>query len=213
MRFGFSRRSCEMEHVKESGLFMSPCVTLKRDIRGVPARHELVTRIPQAYAHVASAARSTIFVIGPPCSGKLTFARRHFPDHALVDLHDLQSTGMSTWDSYLAARDQLIDKLKTNEKVLLRHTLMKAKRRPMYIDAVRFVLGPNARITCYYSLPDLATYHRYDLSDLASWKRNHPGAVAFPKSEQELRFYLEEFEIPQQSEGFAEVYCIQELES
>ena len=160
---------------------------------------------------IETADRSTVFVIGPPCSGKLTFAKRFFPDHVIVDLHEIQLSGVSVWESYLIARDQLVEALRNNPKVLLRHTLMKAKRRGMYVDAVRSVLGQNARIECYYSLPDLETYRRYDASDLAEWRESHPGAPAFLRTDTKLRMCLEEFEVPRKDEGFAEIHCIQAM--
>lgn len=155
-------------------------------------------------------AEDVVFVIGPPCSGKLTFVKENLPGYTVIDLHEIQKRSRTTWDSYLVCERELIEALRRHRKVILRHTLMKAKRRPMYINAVRSV-RPDARISCFYSLPDLETYVRYDDSDVASWNAAHPDNPSSPHTKTALTIYLEEFEVPTLEEGFASVQHIQQL--
>ena len=151
------------------------------------------------------------FVIGPPSSGKLTFAKRHLPEYHVVDLHDIQQHGVSTWESYEIAQDRLIEALQAGDKVVLRHTLLKAPRRLMYVDAVKQVLGEDARISCYYSLPDIDTYIQYDKADLKEYLVKHPDKVAWPENREYLGSLLEFFDVPTCAEGFDEVWHIQSM--
>ncbi|WP_165045514.1 AAA family ATPase [Adlercreutzia sp. ZJ138] len=155
-------------------------------------------------------AEDVVFVIGPPCSGKLTFIRENLSGYAVIDLHEIQKRSCTIWDSYLICEKELIEALRHHRKVILRHTLVKARRRPMYINAVRTV-RPDVRISCFYSLPDLETYVRYDESDVASWNAAHPDNPDSPHAKAALATYLEEFEVPTIDEGFASVQHIQQL--
>ncbi|WP_417123278.1 hypothetical protein [Paraeggerthella sp.] len=162
-------------------------------------------------ARKATGDERVAFVFGPPCSGKLTFVKKHFPHHFLVDIHEFQMQGMGVWESRCATEDALKEALRNHDKVVMKHTLMKAKRRPMYIDAVRSVLGDSVSIAAYYSLPDLETYVRYDKLDLADWQASHPGSQEELHSRAQLESYLFEFEVPNEDEGFSNVFHIQSL--
>ncbi|WP_172135036.1 AAA family ATPase [Adlercreutzia sp. ZJ473] len=155
-------------------------------------------------------AEDVVFVIGPPCSGKLTFIRENLLGYEVIDLHEIQKRSCTVWDSYLICEKELVEALQRHRKVILRHTLMKAKRRTMYINAVRSV-RPDARISCFYSLPDLETYARYDESDAASWNAAHPDNPDPPHAKTALAIYLEEFEVPTIEEGFTSAQHIQRL--
>lgn len=152
-----------------------------------------------------------VFVFGPPCSGKLTFIKKHFPHHFLVDVHEFQMQGMGVWESCCATEAALKEALRNHDKVVLKHTLMKAKRRPMYTDAVRSVLGDGAFIAAYYSLPDIETYVRYDRLDLVDWQASHPDSREELCSRAQLESNLFEFEVPDEGEGFGSVMHIQSL--
>ena len=156
----------------------------------------------------------TVFVMGPPCSGKRTFIKHRFPEHFVVDLHEFQDGTIaraSTWQSYLLCKDALVEALGSHEKVVLKHTLMKAKRRPMYIEAVRSVLGDGAPIACWHSFPTIDEYSVYDRLDFERWSKTHTSSpFDGPASESELARRLREFEVPTIEEGFSEVHRIQD---
>ena len=85
-----------------------------------------------------------IFVIGPAASGKSTYIKNNFPDAKVVDLWDYQENCYSVPDiikSYMmtekALKETIKQNLNTDNIVILEHTLLMAKRRPQYIDAVR----------------------------------------------------------------------------
>ena len=69
----------------------------------------------------------TVFVMGPPCSGKRAFIKHCFPEHFEVDLYEFQDGTVaraSTWQSYLLCQDALVEALKSHERVVLKHTLI-----------------------------------------------------------------------------------------
>lgn len=100
-------------------------------------------------------------VAGPPCAGKSTFIKKEFPNAHVIDVFDFQTSMMTPADvmeSYLKCRDALIEALRTYDDVVLEHTLLKAKRRPMYIEAIRSVT--DAPIDMYYLKPSTEEYCR-----------------------------------------------------
>ena len=81
-----------------------------------------------------------IFVMGPACSGKSTYIKNNYPNFEVVDLYDFQENCVdieSCWQSYYDCRDKLVEIIKSGKDVVLEHTLLRAKRRVFYIDAVR----------------------------------------------------------------------------
>lgn len=85
---------------------------------------------------------SVIIVAGPTCAGKSTFIKDHFPNHKVIDLFDYQKhfkyvTVDAVLQSYEECKMALQEALRNGEAVVLEHTLLKQKRRPMYIDAIR----------------------------------------------------------------------------
>ena len=99
---------------------------------------------------------SVIIVAGPTCAGKSTFIKDHFPQHTVVDLFDFQKNFKFVnpelvFESYIKCRDALVEALKQGKEVVLEHTLLKAKRRAMYIDAIRSVT--DAPIEMYFLMP------------------------------------------------------------
>ena len=85
---------------------------------------------------------SVIIVAGTTCAGKSTFIKDHFPHHTVVDLFDFQKDLPclcvdTVLESYERCRDALTAAIDRGEDVVLEHTLLKQKRRPMYIDAIR----------------------------------------------------------------------------
>lgn len=99
---------------------------------------------------------SIIIVAGPTCAGKSTFIKEHFPTHTVVDVFDFQKDlpcicADTVLESYKHCRDALIAAINRGEDVVLEHTLLKQKRRPMYIDAIRE--HTNAPIEMYFLMP------------------------------------------------------------
>lgn len=99
---------------------------------------------------------SVIIVAGPTCAGKSTFIKDHFPQHTVVDLFDFQKdfkfvNPELVFESYIKCRDALVEALKQGQEVVLEHTLLKAKRRAMYIDAIRSVT--DEPIEMYFLMP------------------------------------------------------------
>ena len=141
-----------------------------------------------------------VIVAGPTCTGKSTYIKNHFPDYKVVDLFDFQKGIILTADnvlkSYENCRDALIKAIKENDKVILEHTLLMAKRRPMYIDAIRSVT--NDGIDMYFILPDVETYkerlkQRGENSD-----------------DEFVEMMMSIAETPDKSEGYKNVFVIKE---
>ena len=99
---------------------------------------------------------NVIIVAGPTCSGKSTFIKDHFPNHTVVDLFDFQKDLPcicvdTVLASYEHCRDALTAAIDRGEDVVLEHTLLKQKRRPMYIAAIRE--HTDAPIEMYFLMP------------------------------------------------------------
>jgi predicted kinase len=82
------------------------------------------------------------FVIGPAGAGKSTYIKKKFPNRTIIDLYDYQQkyqylNSQTVLQSYEDCKEGLKEALRRNEDVVLEHTLLRAIRRNMYIDAVR----------------------------------------------------------------------------
>ena len=139
-------------------------------------------------------------VAGPACSGKSTFIKKTFPDRKVIDVFDFQDdrcvTPATVMRSYLDCRDALVQALKDGYDVVLEHTLLKAKRRPMYIDAIRSVT--DADIEMYWFAPDVDTYC------------GRLKARNCFLGEEDAKFALEFGDVPDVSEGYSKVTIITE---
>ena len=159
------------------------------------------------------------FIIGNPCAGKTHFREKAFADLPYIDLLDIQkeqrepdypikyaSDNERIRASYDITRDRLIELMKDNDDVVLEHTLIKSRRRPMYIDAIRKAY-PDVRILCYCLFPTAEEHarrskERYDKNGYAGAGRT-------------LEDWTEEtveergnFEIPDLGEGFDQITIV-----
>lgn len=142
---------------------------------------------------------SVVFVIGPPCAGKSYFIKNNFKNYEVVDLYDFQKdipfiTAQEVLISYEKAKDALVKAIKEGKDVVLEHTLLKAKRRTPYIEAVREVYDGD--LECFAIIPNEKTY-------LARCKERGI-------SEYSGKANYSIYEEPQKEEGFDEVYIIKE---
>ena len=176
--------------------------------------HEIVVPSPQDQTEWCNKA-DAIFLIGPPNSGKSHFARSYLSGHEIVDLYDFQkgralSSLTDIMETYAQCRDAFVTALNKRGACapVLEHTLMKAKRRPMYIEAVRSVVGDDVRIVCIYAYPTLEVMRQLDAIDYKNLVDEHPSTSATPAATETLLMYLNEFEVPTTEEGFYKVYGI-----
>ena len=137
------------------------------------------------------------FVIGPPCSGKTEFIRTTFPGAVVIDLKNYQGNLYAidedtVKDSYLKAKAALEYAVRKypERQIVLEHTLLKKKRRKMYIDAVRKYT--DKPISCYVMQPDKDTYREF-----CRKRKIDPGMTGASL-----------FEMPEKEEGFDNVFVI-----
>lgn len=136
-------------------------------------------------------------VMGPSCTGKSTFIKETFPNATVIDLFDFQKDFMSVdevMQSYIDCRDALVNAIKENKDVVLEHTLLKAKRRPMYINAIKEVT--DEPINIYVLIPDKEDYLKF------AEKRN------CNMSKEIIDMMFETLETPTIEEGFNNIYII-----
>ena len=109
-----------------------------------------------------------LMLIGPPAIGKTTFAKSLAAKHdsIFIDLKDFQPKYMSWEDiqkSYDMAEKELrkavSSKENENKLIIFEHTLLKKKRRPQYINAIK---EENSSITidCIVLSPKEETFYR-----------------------------------------------------
>ena len=142
-----------------------------------------------------------IFVIGPACAGKSTYIKNNFPDFKVIDLYDFQKDyaflGYNECvESYEKCKDALIEAIKNNEDVVMEHTLLKAIRRKVYIDAVKELGDYEIECICIKPTPEVL-HQRKEL-------RNIKSKIEWGKEE------LAILEIPTIEEGFSNVKLIEE---
>ena len=142
-----------------------------------------------------------IFVIGPAGSGKSTYIKKNFPDAKVVDLWDFQEnlrrfSVEEIFETYKMAEDALKETIKknlnTDNTVILEHTLLKAKRRPQYIGAVRSIT--DVPIEVHVMNPSIEIY-----------KERCKSKGISPRIDE-----LELLEIPVEEEGFSYIKVIKD---
>lgn len=137
------------------------------------------------------------FVIGPACAGKSTFIKNNFPEYKIVDLYSFQRkflTINNIMESYYECKTALIEAIKENENVVLEHTLLKRKRRTMYIEAVKEIT--NEPIDIYVIKPT------EEEMEIHYKMRKFNTTFATYKEE------LEMLEIPTKEDGFRNIYIV-----
>lgn len=142
---------------------------------------------------------SVIIVAGPTCSGKSTFIQKNFPHHKVIDVYDFQKDFRyicidNVMESYIQCKDALVAAIKESENVVLEHTLLKAKRRAMYVEAIKEVTDDP--IEMYFLLPS-------DKQLLKQMKKRK-----YSKSLVEAQKMRELAELPTISEGYSVVHII-----
>lgn len=140
--------------------------------------------------------KEVIIVMGAPYSGKSTFIKERFPNRTVIDLFDFQvnrHTVEDIMESYIECRDALIQAIKDGKEVVLEHTLLKRKRRPMYVEAIREVT--DAPIHVYVMMPSL--------EKVASYCKTRTSLVALYEE------HLDLLEMPAKEEGFDEIHIIE----
>lgn len=139
-----------------------------------------------------------IFVMGPSCAGKSTFIKKNFPDYKKIDLYDFEiENGFSVeaiMQAYEECKNALVESIKNKENVVMEHTLLKAIRRKVYIEAVKEIT--DEPIVGYFICPS-------DDELKANAKRR---MISFWKDE--LNNIREIMELPTTKEGFNEVHII-----
>ena len=142
-----------------------------------------------------------IFVIGPACAGKSTYIKNIFSDFKVIDLYDFQKDytflGYNECvKSYEKCKDALIEAIKNNENVVMEHTLLKAIRRKVYIDAVKELGDYEIECICIKPSPEVLNKRRE--------LRNIKSKIEWDKEELDL------LEIPTIEEGFSNIKLIEE---
>ena len=160
--------------------------------------------------------KEVVFVIGPPNCGKSYFIKNYLQDYYVVDLLQFQQkippvSIEAIQRSYDECEKALKQACQEYDKVVLEHTLLLAKRRTRYIDAVKEILGKSIKITCYYSLPTLNDAIKYDELDAKQYLSSHPNrslrATTAPK--EDIEKALNMFELPTKEQGFDKIINIQ----
>jgi predicted kinase len=139
-------------------------------------------------------------VIGLPGSGKSTYIKNNFKDRVVVDLWDFQEN--ITFNSTLeegeatdkACREEFLKAIKEGHDVVLEHTLIKAFRRKLYIDAVKEIT--NEPIECIFINPPREVIV----------ERQKERQIFY--GDWYLNAYYGELEIPTIEEGFSNVETI-----
>lgn len=143
---------------------------------------------------------SVIIVAGPTCAGKSTFIKQNFPDRTVIDIYDFQQNCLINPDtileSYEACKVALQDALRSGKKVVLEHTLLCQKRRPMYIDAIREITDED--IEMFFIIPTISEHMR------RARQRNIKLTVDY------VRYMHEIAEVPTIIEGYSNVHIIRD---
>ena len=143
-----------------------------------------------------------VIVAGPSCAGKSHFIKEYFPRHRVIDLFEFQRditiSIPAVMKSYEQCRDALVEAVQHHENVVLEHTLLKAIRRKMYIDAIKEVTDEPIEI--YFLFPCMTKHMEYAQQRDAGWTAN------------ELQNMRDIAEFPTVEEGFHAVHIIEDTE-
>lgn len=139
-------------------------------------------------------------VMGPACAGKSYFIKENFPTATVIDLYDYQKTrpylnSEGIMESYEECKNALVEAIKENkEEIVLEHTLLKAKRRKVYIDAIREVT--DKPIIIYVVLPSREILKKFSKLRGVNY------------DDLDIDLILDVLEIPTKEEGFASVIMV-----
>ena len=145
--------------------------------------------------------KEIIFVIGVPCAGKSTYIKKYYSDYKKVDLYDYQKKAMSVVDvlkSYEDCKQELIESIKTCDKVVMEHTLLKKMRRIPYIEAVRQF--EDVHLTCVLINPSVEKIMENE--ELRGLNKSREGILS----------NLEILEIPEDGDGFDEIIIVNDFD-
>lgn len=145
--------------------------------------------------------KEVVFVIGIPCAGKSTYIKKHYPDYKKVDLYDYQKQAMSVVDilkSYEDCKQNLIESIKTCDKVVMEHTLLRKERRIPYIEAVRETA--EVHLTCVLVNPSVDRI--LENEELRGLHKSREGILD----------NLKLLEIPEDGDGFDEIVIINDFD-
>ena len=148
--------------------------------------------------------KEVVFVIGIVGSGKSTYIKKHYPDYKKIDLYDYQTHFMCVAEvlkSYEDCKQDLIESIKTCDKVVMEHTLLKKMRRIPYIDAVRET--DNVKLTCVLVNPSV--------EQIIS-NRTARGLSKTICNKDSVIEELEVLEIPADGDGFDEIIIVENFE-
>lgn len=144
---------------------------------------------------------SVVIVAGPTCAGKSTFIKQNFPDRTVIDIYDFQQNKSlinpeTIIQSYEECKIALQNALREGKQVVLEHTLLCQKRRPMYINAIREVTDEDIEI--YFVIPSISEHMR------RTRQRNIKLTVDY------VRYMHEIAELPTTDEGYSQVHIIRD---
>lgn len=159
-----------------------------------------------------------IFVMGCPGSGKTAFVKKYLQEHPQedcisIDLLDFQCRAESYLDivdSYMQALGALIHVIALIQEtggdgtVIFEHTLVKASRRPMYIEAIKSMCErEDIELIAYYTNPTAVQYTKMYYKDM-----NRDKDDMFDYMVRGSQRLLQAFDVPTEQEGFDKVYPI-----
>lgn len=141
-------------------------------------------------------------VMGISGSGKSTYIKEYLSDRKVVDLYSFQEPYINKGylgieeikQSYIDAKNTLIEYIKQGEDVVLEHTLLKAIRRVPYIEAIKEITDEPIEIILIN--PSLEILRE-------RWKKRE-----MYWNDDEILSNLAVLEIPTLEEGFSKVTII-----
>ena len=148
--------------------------------------------------------KEVIFVIGVAGSGKSTYIKNNYPDYKKIDLYDYQSHFMCVAEvlqSYEDCKKDLVESIKTCDKVVMEHTLLKKMRRIPYVDAVRET--DDVKLTCVLVNPSVEQIVN---------NRIARGLSKTICNKESVLDELEVLEIPEDGDGFDEIIIVANFE-
>ena len=144
--------------------------------------------------------KDIVFVMGLPFYGKSHYIKVHFSDYKVLDIFDYQKDYpidiYHTLSSYYQLACELCKSLKDNDHIVIEHTLVKAKRRKMFIDIIQELIGQKPR--AIFLKPNFESYNK-----------NRVSRGEKPVTKDDYYFYFDQMEIPQVEEGFESVEIVE----